>query len=361
MRIALDTQSTFAPYTGIGRYTLNLLAALRRVAPQHEYLELHLGQAASMRIDQRVWWQQVQMPRQAQQAQTRLIHVPGFETPVWRSAPVVMTVHELVATANHLPWAGRLYWSHWVNFTFRFADHIITDAHYTAREITRTLGIAPHQITVIPLGVEAHFRPASVDAMNRIRERYSLATPYLLYVGTLEQKKGTDTLLEAFAALAAHCPHQLVLVGKQPHYSEWITTLLTNHGLTHRVRFIPYIPEEDLPTLYTAAEIFVFPSRHEGFGLPVLEAMACGAPVICSTAASLPEVAGEAALSVPPGERAALYGALRQLLHDPELRAQFRAKGLERARQFHWDAVARATLAVYETVLARPQVKAPSL
>jgi glycosyltransferase involved in cell wall biosynthesis len=163
-----------------------------------------------------------------------------------------------------------------------------------------------------------------------------------------------DTLLTAYAALTADWPHALVLAGKKGWYTDALFTQVKQQGLEERVHFTDYIPDEELPGLYNLAEVFAFPSRYEGFGLPPLEAMACGVPVVSSNAASLPEVIGDAGLLVPPDDPDALAAALRRVLSDADLRAELRARGWRQAARFTWDETARRTLAVYESVLHAP-------
>jgi glycosyltransferase involved in cell wall biosynthesis len=355
MRIAIDVQSTVGQKTGIGLYAANLLDALRRVAPQHDYLALDWGRDAMrrMRLDRRLRWQQIEVPRRARAASAAILHVPGFDAPAWKPAPVVLTVHDLIGVLfpGNLPPVARFYWSRWLPFTVRWADRIITDSAHTRQDIVRLMGIPADRITVIPLGVEPAFRPIhDLATLAAIQQKYSLPAPFILFVSTLEPRKGVDTLIDAFGLLAGDLPHTLVIGGKRGWYTEGLFRQVTQLGLAQRVLFIDYVPDADLPALINLADVFVYPSRYEGFGLPPLEAMACGIPVVTTNAASLPEVVGDAALMIPPGDPSSLAAALRQALTDTELRSQLRDAGLRRAAQFTWDATARRTLQVYEEV-----------
>ena len=351
MRIALDTQSTLGRKTGIGLYTANLLRALRRVAPQHEYLELAWGGTEELRTDRRLYWQQVGLPRRARAAGAELLHVTGFDAPLWHPCPVVLTVHDLIGLLypQNLPPVARLYWSRWLPHSVRWATRIIADSEHTRRDLVRHLGIAPERIAVAYLGVDAAFHPLEDGpALEAVRARHELPEANLLYVGTLEPRKGLDTLLSAYHLLVADFPHHLVIAGKKGWYTEALYRQVQELGLSQRVHFAGYVPDEELPALYNLANAFVFPSRYEGFGLPVLEAMACGVPVVCSQAASLPEVVGDAGVLVPVDDPAALAGALRRVLADRGLAGELRARGLERARRFSWEETARRTVEVYE-------------
>lgn len=355
MHIALDAQSTVGRKTGIGVYTAELLAALQRVAPQHEVTALRWGRDVPMRLDRRLRWQQVEVPRRAKRASADLLHIPGFDAPLRKPCPVVLTVHDLIGSLypRNLPPVSRFYWSRWLPFTIRSADAIIVDSTSTKDDLVRILGVRPEKITVVLLGVHERFRPQAEPARAALRERYQLRQPYLLYVGTLEPRKGIDTLIDSFAALAAQYPHDLVIAGKKGWYWDTILKRIGHHKLNNRVRVIDYVTDAELPALYSAASVFVFPSRYEGFGLPVLEAMACGTPVVCANCSSLPEVAGDGALLVPPDQPDALTAALKPILDGAGVAAQLRERGFMRAAELTWERTAYATLRVYAETLER--------
>ena len=351
MRIGIDTQSTVGRKTGIGLYTAELLSALRRVAPEHVYLELQWGRDVVMRTDRRLRWQQWELPRRAKAVRAEVLHVPGFDAPWRKPCPVVLTVHDLIGMLfpANLPPISRFYWAWWLPRTIRWADYIIVDSEHTRQDLRRLLGVPAGRVEVIALGVSSAFRPwEDRAALEAVRQKYGLPPAFILYVGTLEPRKGLDTLIAAYSAWAGQSPYDLVLAGKRGWYTESLFQQVAQRGLTGRVHFTDYVDSVDLPALYNLAELFVYPSRYEGFGLPVLEAMACGVPVICSHAASLPEVAGDAALLVPADEVGAWAGAIRRVLESDELRAEMKAKGLVRARRFTWEETARRTVQVYE-------------
>ncbi len=351
MRIALDSQATLGQRTGIGQYTARLLAALQRVAPQHEYLALDWGRDLVMRTDRRLRWQQWELPRRARAAGAQVLHVTGFDAPRWRPCPVVLTVHDLIGMLfpRNLPPVSRLYWGRWLPCSIRWADRIIADSEQTRQDLVRLLGMAAERVAVIPLGVDEAFRPlADPAALAAVRAKYALPPAYILYLGTLEPRKGIDTLIAAYAALAADIPQHLVLAGKRGWHTRALFRQVEALGLGARVHALDYVAGEDRPALYSLADLFAFPSRYEGFGLPVLEAMACGTPVVCSHASSLPEVAGDGALTVAPDDAAALAAAMRRVLVDGSLRDALRARGLAWAQRFTWEETARRTAAVYE-------------
>jgi len=353
MKIGVDTQSTLGRKTGIGLYTSNLLRALRQVAPQHEYVELSSGLTKELRTDQRLEWQQFGLPRRARAAGVDLLHVTGFDAPWWKPCPVVLTVHDLIGLLfpANLPPISRLYWSRWLPRTIRWADRVIADSNHTKNDVSRLLGISPERIEVIHLGVDEKFHPVEDrKVLETVRDKYSLPKKFILCLGTLEPRKGLDTLIAALADLAVNNPCELVIAGKRGWYTQPLFQQVKALSLGQRVHFTGYVVEEDLGALYSLAHLFVYPSRYEGFGLPPLEAMACGLPVVCTDAASLPEVVGHAALLVPPDDPVALATAMRRLLGDGQLHTEMRSRGMERATRFTWEETARRTLHVYEAM-----------
>jgi glycosyltransferase involved in cell wall biosynthesis len=355
MRIALDTQSAQGRKTGIGLYTVNLLDALRRVMPKSEYVELTWGRSHELRTDQRLRWQQIELPHRARRAGADLLHVPGFDAPYWKPCPTVLTVHDLIGMVfpQNLPPVSRFYWSRWLPWSMRWADRIIADSEHTRQDIIRLMSIPGEQITVIPLGVGSEFRPIDDPRLlEPTKAQCGLPDRFVLYLGTLEPRKGIDTLIHAYHKVAPQVEHDLVIAGKRGWYTEPLFELVRELQLERRIHFTGYVPDDLLPALLNLADLFVFPSRYEGFGLPPLEAMACGVPVITSNASSLPEVVGDAGLMVPPDDSHVLSDALYQALGSQPLRDELVRKGLARARQFTWEATAQRTLEVYQELVA---------
>jgi glycosyltransferase involved in cell wall biosynthesis len=240
-------------------------------------------------------------------------------------------------------------------FTAKYADQIITPSQHTKQEVMQYLHIPEQRITVIPDGVAEQYRVIQdTQTIERLRARYRLPGKYLLYVGGFDKNKNLDILIRAFQLLVQEqsLPNKvlLVIVGNLSQQANALRALVNTCHLTDRVIFTGFVPEEDLIGIYNGAALFVFPSWYEGFGLPPLEAMACGVPVITSHAASLPEVVGDAAIQVNPYSPEELYHAIKQGLINPELRENMRRKGLARAKLLSWEDTARNTLKVYEEV-----------
>jgi glycosyltransferase involved in cell wall biosynthesis len=383
MRIAINALFLQHRGSGTGQYVYHLLRALGRVDGINEYLVLtprapqdppetpstftwktvplgriERGGAAAEKLA----WEQYVFPAEARRAGARLMHVPYFAAPLimWR-IPTVVTIHDVItlklsayraspamATYARLAAAGA-----------RRATMVITDSEFSKRDIMEALRIPAERIQVVPLAVAPHFRRV-VDAerLRETRARYGLSERFLFYVGGLDERKNIASLIAAFAAVYHEMgdPELHLLVSGQPArlgssalFPDW-RPLAAQLGVADQV-LCTYVPDEDLPLLYSATSCFVFPSRYEGFGLDPLEAMACGAPVVCSDRTSLPEVVGRAGILVDPDDPDALGGAIQRVLTSAELREDLRARGMARAKQFSWEQVAVDTSAVYAEVL----------
>jgi glycosyltransferase involved in cell wall biosynthesis len=278
-----------------------------------------------------------------------VIHTPTLLVPPRGRQPLVVTVLDLsilLFPQHHGRWwraVARL----GLDRAVREADALIAISQHTANDLVRLTGVARERVHVIPLAADPRFAP--VHDLT-VPARYGIGAPYLLYLGTLEPRKNLTALLHAFARSNGG-DTKLVLAGAKGWMFEEIFNTVTKLGIASRVVFPGFVEEADLPALLNGATAFVYPSEYEGFGLPVLEAMSCGAPVITTNVSSLPEVAGDAGLLVPPGDVEALYGALRRVLSEPTLREEMKHKGLERAAQFSWMRTAQETVDVYHHVV----------
>jgi glycosyltransferase involved in cell wall biosynthesis len=356
--------STIAPgRSGIGYYAERLLHALgAELSPGDELWALTMGDApagarAAPRFHPRAYktlWMNVAVPRVARALKLDLYHFTNNVGPLRFGPPYVVTIHDLstrLLPETH-PLRRRLMHSLHLVPTARHARRVITSSNGSAKDIVDLLGVPRERIDVIPLAADAQFRPVEdVDLLARARRRYRLDGPFVLYVGNIEPRKNLVRLVEAFARVRAPGV-TLALAGGLAWMSQSTTERIRALGLEHRVRLLGYVPDEDLPALYSAAEVFAYPSLLEGFGLPVLEAMACGTPVITSTAASLVEIADGAARLVDPHSIGDIARALADLLASGDERARLAAAGLARARQYSWEETARRTLDSYRRALA---------
>lgn len=258
----------------------------------------------------------------------------------------ILVVHDLVpvlypetmANYNHL--VHKLFFEK----SIKTADAIIAVSQATKKDIIRHFRIAPEKIVVIHEGVKETFSPPEEEKILSLRQKYGLSKPYILNVGTLEPKKNHITLLKAFKRLKIDW--DLVIIGKKGWKAESFFSALKELKLSERVKILGYLPAEDLPAFYAGSEIFIFPSLYEGFGLPLLEAMACGASVICSNVSSLPEIGGDAVLYFNPNSVEELVCQIERLIGDTKLKERLKEKGKERAKEFSWQKTAEKTLKV---------------
>ncbi|MCX7840628.1 MAG: glycosyltransferase family 4 protein, partial [Anaerolineae bacterium] len=302
----------------------------------------------------RVAWEQTVLPILVRHYRLDALHSPHYTMPLVKPCRSIVTFHYLtffLYPQMHL-FYKRVFFQAMMPLAARRADALIAISHSTRTDLTRILRVPTDKVETIPYGIASHFRPVTDwHALDAFCTRYHLSRPFVLYVGNLEPRKNLPTLVRAFARIVQmELPHVLVLAGTRGWKDAPLFATIQELGLTSRVWFPGYIPQAELPMLYSAADLFVYPSFYEGFGLPVLEAMACGVPVITSNISSMPEVAGDAAVLVEPNDVDVLADAMRHLLTDSTRRATLAAKGLARAREFSWERTAQATLSVYTRV-----------
>lgn len=374
MRILIDARYVYDHFPGIGRYVYSLAAALAELEHGHTLLLLHNPALRSSRLDLRDLGrlpgvelvetaarpfslaEQARVPLLARRLRLDLLHCPYYVRPYGPlPCPSVTTIYDLIGRRFPalLPWRGRLLFDAATRGAIRRSRRIITTSASGRDDIAHYYGVPRGRIAVTPLAADSSFRPQPPEAVAALRARLGLPPRYVLCLGANKPHKNGERLVRAWRRVVdeggdAAADATLVMAGHyDPRYPE-ASRLVAELGLEARVRFVPNVPEADLPALYAGAAVFCFPSYYEGFGLPPLEAMACGAPVVCAYASSLPEVVGEAALTVDPHSSIEIADALTRLLRNEGLRNQLRERGLRRARQFSWRRTALATLAVYE-------------
>ena len=374
MRILIDYTAAITQGAGIGRYTRSLVDGLARVDREDDFTlfsaerpsgERGFPSASRFRtvsgpLDNRrmtILWHRLRAPIPIELFAGRadVLHAPDFSLPPTLRARTVVTIHDL-AFMTHPECAVpslRAYLNRVVPRAVRRADHLIAVSQRTADDMVELLGVAPKKITVIHLGVDPSVRRVEDQArLEAAVARYGLRRPFALAVGTIEPRKNFARLIEAFslARQRAAGPAQLVIAGRKGWLYDGVFETVERLGLRDNVRFLDYIPDGDLPVLYSLAAVVAMPSLYEGFGIPMVEAMACGAPVVASAVGSLPEIVGDAGLLAPPENVEALADALTRAVGDEYLRAQMVARGYERVRLFDWDAAARQHVAVYHSV-----------
>ncbi len=325
----------------------------RRFASQR--LALHYSRWPTYRPMVRILWEQLALPIVLRQTGVDLLHAMAFAGPLAAPCPFVVTIYDLSFLrypGAFRPW-NRCYLSRFTAVSARRARRVIAISESTKRDVVDLLGVPADRVDVVYCGTDEFFHPLPAAAVDRFRRERALPERFILFLGTLEPRKNVQALVRAYGRWHAAEPDipKLVVGGGKGWYYDQIFTEVETLGLTGEVIFPGYIGQEELPLWYNAADLFVYPSRFEGFGLPVLEAMACGTPVVTSNVSSLPEVAGDAALLVPPDDEAQLIEAMRRALSDKALRQEMRAKGQAHAATFTWERTARQTAAIYQRAL----------
>lgn len=337
MTLLLNYRPVLRQPTGIGVYANAVLPALQELP--HVLIPGGDEGSAKQRL-KRLLWTQLELPRLAKRHKASLIFTPAPEGYLGPQAiPQVVMVHDLRPISHPERSFQSLYFRSWVPPLLRSCRHVLTNSQFTAQEIQRCTGLPDSRITVTPLGYdEQMFKPGPCPRGSKER-------PYFLHVGQQYPHKNLRRLIQAFAQVASSYPElRLVLAGKlHPTETPVLQAMVRELGLQKRVEFRSYVPYAELPDLYRGALALVYPSLWEGFGLPILEAMACGTPVITSRGSGTQEVAGDAAMLVDPTNTSTLADAVVQL---PELASRLRLRGLERARHYSWSKTAAATRAV---------------
>lgn len=377
MRIAVNALQVRAAKSGVGQYIHALLEALVQAAPE-DRLTIYCTREnvsnyslGAPNLEPVVWglpqkartarllYEYAFLPGELRRRGFDLFHGASNFLPPRRVCPYVVTIHDLsyYVHPRRCPPVRRRYWYAMTARTVAVADAIITDSENSRRDIERFFPQARDRITVVPLAAHPRFRRLDVPRDQSAAGRSELSLddrPYLLYVGTLEPGKNVQRLIAAFDAVADQFPdHLLVLVGDRGWLFEGIYEAAERSLHRDRIRFLGHLPDDDVVELFNFCDAFVYPSLYEGFGLPPLEAMACGAPVITSGTSSLPEVVGGAALTVNPESVEEIAAAMRRVLSSRDLRQELREYGLARAARFSWERTARETLKVYREVVAR--------
>jgi alpha-1,3-rhamnosyl/mannosyltransferase len=362
--VAINTLAMRSEQHGFGRYISAMVRELLRQEPERFLIysarEL-MGEwrawgarrvkSGPARRDPRLLWEQTVLPADLRREQATVLWGPAQALPIWKTARQVVTIHDLTpfTHARYLPYGRVAYFRGMLRAVTRRADRVVVVSRATAEEVERILRIDPARIRVIPEAVGPEFQPGSSTARAAVRERYGLPDRFILSLGVIEPRKNLPRLLQA-VALLNHAGKSLPLViaghpRNAQHRDELRQTAARDGSAVH---FLGEVPEPDLPPLLGAATLLAFVSLAEGFGLPLLEAMACGTPVVASRIAALAEVGGDAALYVDPDDPDAIAAAIQSLAQDSALHQRFQRAGLEQARQFSWAVAAQTLRAVFD-------------
>lgn len=382
MKIGINALFFQSRATGSAQYMFHLLDALAYIDQQNEYIllgprpaeqtsehsfpyQVHPvpGFAARNENVEKLIWEQFTAPNAAHQAAVDIYHVPYFAPPLFPHTPTVVTIHDVIPMrlpAYQLGGKVKAYMK-LVSYAAHRATMIITVSQHAKQDIVDALKIPPERIRVIYEAAGDEYHPiVDPEIQATARARYGIGERYIFYLGGLDQRKNVVQLIRAFSYLYKQIGNshlQLVISGNPDKQRGLLfpdpRPVAADLGIDRQIVY-RFIEDEDKPAIYSGASLFVFPSLYEGFGLPPLEAMGCGAPVVCSNRTSLPEVVGEAAISVDPEDTRALTEAMHQVLTNSALQADLRARSLLQATQFSWSKAAQETLAVYHEVYSRP-------
>jgi glycosyltransferase involved in cell wall biosynthesis len=370
MLIGFEASALNGVKSGVGYYTEHILSTVMKIAPEHRYMLFSnrdlsegwrpLGSEQLYRehyFPVRFAWMQAILPSVLRDVRPDVCHFTNYLAPVFCGVPYVVTVHDmsLFMVPRYHTFKKLILDRTLIPIVTRRADAVLTHSESAKRDIVRILRVPPSKVSVSGAGTAGLFRLVEDRAhLEAVRARYGLHGPYILYVGNIEPRKNIRRLVRALAVLKKWgLPHRLVIVGQFAWQYSPVFKEIERLGLRSDVVFTGYVPDEDLPAIYSAAESFVYPSLYEGFGLPLIEAMACGTPVVTANTSSLAEVGDGAALLINPRSVEQIADALFRLHVEPGLRRSLRERGLRRAADYTWEDAALVTLDVYEKV-ARP-------
>jgi len=377
MHIAIDARRICDEHAGMGVYTFNLIKNLQKIDRKNNYtvilnpLKTKIVETINGNFNKYVTpitienhivgdlWRNIYLPHQLHKNKVDVFHDPGYFLPMinggYRS---VVTVHDLVVFSFPQTNSKKYFWymKQMTSIGAKKADIIVADSYHTKEDLIKILNIPNEKIRVVYLATNQHLKPTKdVSKLEAVKKKYHIDGKYILCVSTIEPRKNLPRLLSAYHQLRkdTKLEHKLVVCGTFGWLFSDIFTTIDRLKLRDDVIFTGYIEDEELPHLYSAADLFVFPSLYEGFGLPALEAMACGVPVITSNSSSLPEIVGDAGIMINPYKYEELSEAITRVLSDEELRKKMKEKSLKRSKKFSWEQTAQQTLEIYEDLYHR--------
>jgi glycosyltransferase involved in cell wall biosynthesis len=376
MNIGIEARSLSYSGSGTSTYVRQLITHLLTQPPSHEFHVIyddqkHMGTFPSAHeyyvkrygaLDVLPWlnWR---LPRQLSDLKLNVTHFTKADVPYLKRGSTIVTIYDVIPLLNPSGQGRirRLYWPTALRRAVRLSDHILTISERSKQDIIQHLGVAEHKITVTPLAASKNFSPVTdISALDRVRLKYNLPDKFILYLGRIDTRKNIPTLIRAFAQATKEVPHSLIIAGKKDHQHRQTWQEIIDQKVQDKVIHIDYIETNDMSAIYSAASLFVFPSTYEGWGIPPLEAMACGTPVIVSDGGALPEVVGDAAKIVPftlanlavrhndNNFEQDLTKAIVELLNNETTQNLLRKRGPDRASQFSWDTVAKQTILAYQ-------------
>lgn len=373
MRIAINTLALYNIKVGMGRYIVELVNRVPKNDLENHYI-LYISQenekyfdvyASNVTIKEvpriftfpflKIIWEQLVLPFSLVKNKVNVYHATGFVLPLWKPKRIkyIVTIADMTffTHAQYHIWFKNCYFRALIPTSLKRADKIIAISENTKADIVALTKTNPEKIVTTHLAADPYFVPESKEKCAIVLAKYNLQQPYILFVGMLEPRKNIFGIIEAFSMLKDKKNHILVIVGKKGWMYEEIFELVKREKLTNEVIFTGYVPDQDLPALYTAATCFLYPSFYEGFGIPIIEAMACGCPVITSNTSSLKEIAGNAAILVEPSDTSAIKKAIGEIVTNAKKRNELSIKGKRQAKKFSWQKMAEDTKELYNVVL----------
>jgi len=358
MRIGFSARGLSTPSGGVHEFIKSLIPALAAERGEDELYVFYndkkfLGHApdcseVAIKGSNRIWWDFFVLPRMLAKLRIDAAIFPKNVVPFWGSRRSYAVVHDLAyfdRRLNAYPFLDTIYMRTLIPRSVRRAAGVFAVSEHTKQDVVRYTNCDPGKITVAYEAADAIYHPIEDDRrLREVREKYDLPESFIMYVGSLSPRKNIPGLLKAYSSICAKIPHDLVLTGSKSWKDSPVYRMVRDLNLGERIRRLGYVEREDMPALYNLAGAYVYPSLYEGFGLPVLEAMQCGCPVVASNATSIPEVAGEAALLVDPLEATALADAIFNVLTDDQLRNRLIGLGFKQAGKFSWNKTARIIL-----------------
>lgn len=367
MRIGIDARLLQGDFTGDRTYWRGLIRGLSRLKSEDEFVLYTYPNMSAAPPSETAglptrdtpamcWrtWSLWAFPRALDKDRVDVAHVQ-YSIPPFAPCPVISSVHDISfrTRAQYYRFKDKFLLHRGFSYAAKHAAKILAISLYTKSEIVNVYGVAPERVEVVYSGVDEQFRPLDrAESRDLVRRKYAIASPFVVTVGLTPERKNVQRLIQAFAQSKEELrsDHKLVLVGRPGGDEGKFTGLAESLGISEDMIITGYVPSEDLPSLYNAADLCVYPSVYEGFGLPAAEAMACGVPVITGDRSSLPEVVGGAGITVDPYQTEAFAEAIARVLSSESLRAELSAKGPAQAAKFSWDTMARQVVDVYHRV-----------
>ncbi len=362
MKIVIDTQTMLGKKSGFGFYVKNLVENLKKIDTQNEYFLIDSGKEKDLRTYERIWWDQVGFVKKAKKVKADIIHKTCFSVPRFGKFKKVVTIHDIIPLIypENFSRASRFYFTKLMPWSYKFADYYITISESAKKDLVEKLGLDSNKIKVIYEAAGDEFKVITdLNKIEQVKKRYKISGDYILNVGTLEPRKNLEFFVKVFADVVKDIRKfgnsgigdlKLVVAGKKGWRYENLFREIENLGIKDKVIFTNYVDDLDLPYLYNGAKLFAFPSIYEGFGLPILEAMKCGVPVISSNSSSLPEVVSNAGILLDPENKELWIKNIIDVLNNGEKQIMMKADGLKQASNFSWEKCARETLSVYESL-----------